>query len=241
MAKTKLALFNSISELTSFENVSGNVSDKYVPIYTSEIIKILEPEFKFVSGEKYCNFNSQHSVFLENDTGDTIIITNSYDRTRAFSASLIADEIRIPLNLDKQIHLGSEAAALTENFKENKVEFFKAIEHAKDVIRNLKSTNIPDYIKEVVIEKVFAKPLARKGFLELDLTISDNYVTCFTFINSAITRYVNGEYNIALTSKTHVDGEVIRKGVKTNSRFIKLQITNEIYSYLKDEIPELFI
>ena len=241
MSKTKFATFSTIEELKAFELVDTNVSDKYVPIYTSEIIEILEPEFKFVGGEKYYNFNSAHTVFLESENGIRIAISNSFDRTRAFSAFLIADEIRIPLDLDRQIHLGSEAAALTENFRDNKPEFFVAIEHATAVVRKLKTTNIPQYVKDEVTEIVFAATKKRKGFIELDLNIADNYNTCFTFINSCIYRYIKGEYNVVLESKSSLDGEVIRKGSKLSSRFVKLQLTNEVYSYLAEELPELFI
>ena len=241
MAKTKFATFNTIEELKAFETVTGNVSKKYVPIYTSEIIEILAPEFHFVSGEKYYNFNSAHTVFLESENGIKIAISNSFDRTRAFSAFLIADEVRIPLNLDRQIHLGQEAAALTENFKANKPEFFVAIEHATAIVRKLKTTNIPQYVKDEVQEIVFAATKKRKGFLELDLNIADNYDNCYTYINTCISRYVKGEYNVVIESKSHKDGEVIRKGVKLGSRFVKLQVTNEVYTYLSTEMPELFI
>ena len=243
MAKTLYSTFDTIKELKAFEVISSGVSEKYVPIFTSEIIEILSPEFKFVSGEKYYNFNSAHTVFLEDTKGTRIAISNSYDRTRAFSAYLISEEMRIPLNLDRQIHLGSEAAVLVENFKLNKPEFFVAIEHAKEIVGKLKTTNIPEYLKEEIVTYVFDKPLKRKGVVELDLVIAetDYYNTCYGFINTVIGRYVKGDYNLVVESKTHKDGEIIRKGIKLSSRFIKLQVTNAVYNYLAEELPELFI
>jgi len=240
MAVTKYSTFDTIEELEAFEVIAGNVSEKYVPIYTSEIIKILEPEFKFVSGEKYYNFNSAHTVFLENTDGTKIAISNSYDRTRAFSAFLVHDEIRIPLNLDRQIHLGGEAALLTENFRENKNEFFIAIEHAKRVVKNLQDTEIPEDLKEEIVDIVYAIPKGRKAFIELDLIIADNYKSVYSFINTCISRYISGEYNLVLEAKNK-DGELIRKGSKLTSRFVKLQVTNAIYTHLFKTMPELFI
>jgi len=241
MSKVKYSRFDTVEELKNFEVVSDKVSDKYVPIFTSDIIEILSPEYVLDYGEKFSNSNTQHSVFLYNkQDNSSIVISNSYDRSLAFSLHLISNSVRVPLDLDRQIHIGHNAASLVEGFKADKQEVFEAIEHAKDVIIKLRQTNIPDYVKEEVTSIVFADKIKQKRFIELDLIVSEKYETCYSFINEVTSRYIKGEYNLVVTAANE-DGEKIQKGRKLTNRFDKLKITNAVYKYLSKELPELFV
>lgn len=236
--KTRFAHFDNVDALNHIEKVSPKVSDKYVPIFTSKVIQNLSPEFEFKSGLKFSNANSQHMVYLKYDNQTDIAIANSFDRSRAFSVHLVSNNIHIPLDLDRQIHVGEHAASLTENFKINKSEVVDAIKHAKSIVFKLQRTPAIDRIKTDIINIVFDTPMKRKGFAELDFKIDRDVKTVYTYINAAVDTYIKGEYHIALEKNGK---DIIRKGVKINSRFKKICIMNSIYKYIEKELPEVLI
>ena len=238
MAKSKVRIITDQNELEIFENVSPKVSAKYVPIYTSEVVRDLAPEFKFVEGVRYCSYNTMHSVLLKNEDGDVIVMDNSYDRSRAFSLYFSVGKFNIPLNLDRQIHIGENARHLVEDLTLNKKDIQKAIEDAKTIARNFKDTHIIDDFKKEIIDIVFKQVKSRKNFVELDLIIADGYDNFFDFINTVIDRYYKGQYHVV---KKTAKGERIHKGRVIKSRFGRLQISNNVYKHLAKNHIELFV
>jgi len=236
--KTQNAVFTDIKTLKSFEHVSSKVSAKYVPIYTSEVIKALEPEFTFIEGMRYNNYKTMHSVYLENDLGDKITIDNSYDRTRAFGFRFHSDGLAIPLNLDRQIHIGQHAQELADNLIVDKQALVDAIQNAKNVVQVLRDTPITQGFKDEIISVIFKKVIERNGFKALDIVIADSYDNFYSFIVTAVARYLKGDYTVTMD----VDGrEVTRKGHVIKSRFQRLYVTNDVYGYLEEERPEVFV
>jgi hypothetical protein len=228
----------TLQDLKKIEVISKGVSDKYVPIYTSEIIKELEPEFEFVSGSRYFNSLTRHEVILKttkfNKEGDFILIENSYDRSRSFRLSFLSKGILIPLNLEKVVHIGENAQNLTKDLLVNKDEVLKALENAKKIVEYFRSTPISKKLKKDIYGIVFEKHL-NKNF-EIDITIGDSYKTIFDYIDTIVDRFLKGEYFIANKSTNK-----IRRGTKIKSKFAQITLTNKIYKHLKETYPAIFI
>jgi hypothetical protein len=229
---------NTIEKIKELEVISSSVSEKYVPIYTSQIIEELAPEFSLVSGSVYFDSRSRHEVVLRttrfSENGDYILIENSYDRSRSFRLSFLNNGILIPLNLEKIVHRGENAQKLTEDLLVNKEDVLTALENAKLIVSYFKNTKINKKLKKEILEIVFHKHL-KKGF-EIDITIGRSYNTIFSYIETVVDRYIKGEYYIANKST-----DKIRRGSKVKSKFTQMTITNKIYKYLKDNFPQIFI
>ncbi len=237
---SKVQIFNTVGELEEFEYVDSKVSAKYVAIYSSQIIKDLAPEWSFVEGTRFWKRNTAHSVLLENKEGDRISITNSYDRSAAFSLHyLVKGGIRIPLNLDRQVHIGKNAASLVEDLTLNKDELAIAVKQAKTLVLKMKDTRINDRFKPEIIDIVFSNIVERKDFLELDLTIGDEYTTVYSYITTVVERFFAGHYNYVVKLKS--GEEKIRKGKVNTNRFSKLYRTNKLYQHLLEKHLELFM
>jgi hypothetical protein len=238
MSTNKVNQIKSIEDLKKLEVVSSNVSEKYVPIYTSQIIEELSPEFEFVRATKYFPGGTRHEAVLRttlfNENGDFILIENSYDRSRSFRLSFLNNGILIPLNLEKIVHRGENAQNLANDLLVNKDEVLAALENAKKIVAYFKSTKISKKLKKEIFEIVFEKHLEKR--YEVDVTIADSYDTIFKYIETIVDRYINGEYFIANKSTNK-----IRKGTKIKSRFTQMNLTNKIYKYLKDNFPAIFI
>lgn len=232
--------FRTMEELKSFETIKGKVSKKYVPIYTSEVIQHLSPEFEFKRGVKYYDFNSAHSVYLDYN-GATVSIENSYDRSRAFSFKYNDGSIVIPLDLTRQLHIGKKATTVSEEIRINKDEIMVAISNAKTIVEKLKDvTALPQFKAD--IEKVIFKPIIEKeGFQELLLhEVGESNDTVYKYINRLVKMYEEGDYHIKIKDKKTGDFRT-RFGRKSSSAFVKLQTTNAVYKYLYDEYIEAFI
>lgn len=235
--KNKYLYFTDVNKLKEFEKVSDRVSDRYVPIYTSEVVKNLSPEFDFVSGTKFSNSCTQHMVHL-NIGSSNISISNSYDRSKSFSLYLVSHNVQIPLNLEKQVHIGQNASRLTADFKLNKPDILEAIKNAEQTINTLKNTKIVDRIKSKLQNIVFATPMLRKGFSELDVKSLDN-ISVYEYINDMINTYICGDYHVVVKNK--YGQNVVRKGRVVKSKFTKVVIMNRVFKYINSELPELSI
>jgi hypothetical protein len=225
----------TLDGLINLERVSNKVSEKYVPIYTTDIIESLEPEFKFSHAYKLNNGTAHAAIlvtFRFNEDGDNILIENSYDRTRAFRLSFLKNSFIIPLDLDKVVHIGDRAKDIETHFAENKENILEALKNAKEIVHYLQVTKIPKKIKNDIKNIVFENQI--KSGKEIDITIASSYDSIFTYTETLIDRFVNGEYH------TIKDGKV-RKGRKVKSNFRKLQLTNKIYKYLKETYKHIFI
>jgi len=224
-------LLNTIEKLKKIEKQSGNTTDKYIPIYTSKIIEDLEPEFKFITGIQYHPGSSRHQVILRYENND-ILIENSFDGKRSFRFSFLSNRFIIPLKLDKVVHRGSNAKELTHDLLINKTEIIKSIENAKKLVYHFQSTKIPKKIKNKIFSIVFEKHLKNKN---VDITIAKSYNTIFSYTETIVDRFLEGEYYL-IDNKSK-----IKKGRKIKSKFAEIVLINRIYKTLKSEHPEIFI
>jgi len=226
----------SLAEPKRNDPLTG-VSKKYVPILSTEIVDILAPEFEFTQGVRYYNYNSAHSIHFEYK-GNHIALENSYDRSRAFSFKLLSNWIALPLDLERQIHLGENAKALTPNFKINKSEISEAISTARTIVNKLKSVSARPEFKAEIENIVFKTIKERKGFLDITFEVGSQYDTVYKYINEICDTYINGHY----IYREVVNGETKnRKARKSNSNFMRLQMTNKVYAYLYENYIEAFI
>jgi len=231
----KIAKITKVEDLKSFEKISQYVSEQYVPLYTSEIVKELEGSFEFESAVRYCDSGTMHSVTLVNREGDRIHIDNSYDRSRAFSLRFTDGQITIPLDLDKVVHRGTNAKELIDNIHRDKNSIVEALQDAKTTVLNLKETKITKEFKEAIIAVIFKDVLVSK---EVDITIADSYDTFYEYIHTVTDRFLKGEYH---TVGRNDKSDMIRKGRVIKSRFRRLDVTLKVYKFLKSNVPELFI
>lgn len=236
MRKTEIQL-DTIEQVASTEVVSDKVSEKYVPIFTTSIIDIMTPEFKFSHGIQYCKSTSLHTVYLTNGE-DTIAVTNSYDRTSALRFSFMLDGLHIPLNLEYQKHIGQNASSLVEDLEAYKPAILEALELAKIAEKNLKATHIPESFKKVIKDEIFKDTMKNKNFVRLELNIGESYDTFYKYIDTIVNRFNEGDYFVTSFSN---NGTKTRNGMKIKSRFRKLQVVNKINKLLLEEYPEIFV
>ena len=117
MKRTTIQPVFTVKDIKKFENISPRVSEKYAPIFSTDLIKILAPEFKLVKAQRTSSGSTGHYVDMINDKKETIRIYNSYDRTLSFRMSLVSGKYSIDLGTNRVIHRGETASTLTETFK----------------------------------------------------------------------------------------------------------------------------
>lgn len=229
----------TVRDIKKFENISQRVSKQYVPIFSTDLIKILAPEFELVKAQKTSEGSTRHYVDLINDKKDTIRIYNSYDRSLAFRMALISGEYSIDLGTDRIIHRGKNAAGLVETITEHKSDILDGVKAAKRIKNQLKDTKVNKEMAENISDSIFSYLKGKKGFESytnyIDILLeSKKGLTADQYINKSIDKWIKGEYTITFNGKK-------RNGRKTGSAFGKVQIEARIVSNLIETFPEYFL
>ncbi len=236
MAKLVDNTFSTRKEIKDFEIVADSVSDSYVPIYTTEIVDILQPEFELVGGSRLYASTSAHFVDFKKDN-ETIRIYNSYDRELALRASLVSDDFIVDLGIDKLVHRGERAKGMIDELKEFKPEILKSIKTAKTIRAKFDTQVIDKNIAKEISDLIFIKHTRKDGFQEYtnyaDILIDKN-ISIKTYITTSINKYLKGEYTVTNNGKK-------RLGKATNATFFKVKLQNRIVRYLKANFPEYFL
>ena len=226
-------------EIKLLEHVDKNVSDKYVPIFTTDIMALLEPEFTFEYGLQITPASSAHFVSLKND--DTNIrVYNSFDRSMALRIDMVADGISIPLGIEKLIHIGQKAKNFQEEFNLAKQDILDAVVTAKVFTAHLQNTKATKEIAAEITKSIFVhgKGSARnKGITKInnytDLLLEKG-ITLSKYINLSIRSFLTGEY-------TYIkDGKKIN-GKSKRSLVYKLHLENRLIKTLQEKFPEFFL
>lgn len=243
-------VLKSIEDVERIEKL-GNVSERYVPIYTSELIKFLEPEFKFVSGYKFGGVSSKHYVILENEDGDKIKIYNSFDRSFALRIYLASGDVHFSVLDDyRVIHVGEKARLLgdKDHLKDIKESILKGIPVKKMMINKLKTVEVQEDIQEA-INKLIAKDkiyhMNRKKECdykyinpvdEIVKKLKENgkKMSIYDYINLSITNFLDGNYEIEGCGE-------IKKGRKNKSVFYKVQTINKISQMIEKDFIEYLV
>jgi len=222
------------------EHVDSKVSDKYVPIFTSELMKLLEPEYKFEDGVRIKGTTTAHFVDLKNEDGDTIRIYNSFDRTMALRIDMVSEGIAIPLGIDKLIHIGQKAKNFQEEFKEAKADILAAVIVAKTFKEYLEKTVATEDIAKEITNSIFVHGNGKEqnlGITEFinytDLLLNQN-ISLKKYINLSIRSYQLGEYSYVK------DGKKMNGRPKT-SVLGRVHLENRLIQTLNEKFPEYFL
>ena len=214
----------SITELKQLEKVSPNVSDKYVPIKTSDFIEALS-NFDFLYATKYVKGSNMHSAVLSCGEGTNIVIENSYDRRLAFS--IYFEHEGVLFGKVRQVHIGKSAQELAH--MEGEVnEFYTNAIQTLHAMKNLQ-LDADEY-----------REIARVGFKarsinidETDFQVQDiNAENCFEFMQGLILILKMGEFNRKHSTRKP-------QLVKSQAKHVK--ICNQIWQHIAEEHPELQI
>ncbi len=229
----------SIETLSKLEVPGEKTSEKYVLLKSTEIIKALSPEFELVKIEQWGNAKCRHSVSLYNKENDIkIVFDNAFDGRDAFRIRLDAD-LHIPLNFERQVHMGKPASDMIVHFKDSKSDLIQSAIDAREIYQKLKSTNIPQFIKEDLEDLVFGSIKRSKTFIELDYTKNVQNLNSFgEYLNGLVSAFMNGDYNVVVKTKS---GERVRAGRIPKNRYQGLEIQQKLHKYIKKELPLAFI
>ena len=227
---------NNINDVKKIENISGNVSEKYVPIFTSDVIDIMEPDFIFVGGVKWHKNTTQHYIEMKRGN-DFIRIYNSFDRTAAFRM-FYKGEISIDLGIDKLVHRGKKAASFKDVLEESKEEIVEAIDRTKNGIAQLGQIQVTLELQKKISDVIFGKYLKKKGFQEytnyVDSIVEQKGMSVLSYIKSTIANYNKGLYTVTIKG-------VKKEGREKKSLFTKLKLEGKVNKFLLSEYPELFL
>ena len=228
----------TVDELRSIEKVHPSVSKKYVPIYTSDIVEILHPEFRYVHGVQFVKGLTRHYVDLMNKEGDTIRIYNSYDRTLALRVNYITADagVSIDLGIDRLVHIGSKAKDFTDDLSDAKEAIINGVKNAKFIMHKLTNTLVTENMAKEISDIIFVKEL-NKNVQEytnyVDILLEKN-IDLKKYIDMSIHNYIEGEY-------TFVKDGVKHNGRKIRSVLRKVRLENKIMKYIKENFPEYFL
>jgi len=252
MSKRNFSL-NTIKDVKAVEKVDANVSKRYVPIYTTTLIKALSPEFEFVGGLKFGKNTTRHYVDLVNKNGDRIRVYNSFDRTAAFRVYLISDDIQFNLiDNDRVIHVGDKAKSL-EDIKDVKEAIVNAIPNIKTLKTKLQNQNIKvdseiaQYIRDAVSKDALyhykrSKKDENYEFVNYTDTVVEkanekgNTISIYNYINLSIKNFIDGNFGYKNTKTGIIHG-----GRKVNSALNKATILNNISKVIEEKLPEYLI
>ena len=222
------------------EHVDARVSDKYVPIFTSELMKLLKPEFEFVDGSRISKTSTAHYINLKNKNDDTIRIYNSFDRSMALRIGMVSEGISIPLGIDRLIHIGQKARDFQEEFKEAKADILEAVTTAKAFKEYLEKTVATADIAKAITTSIFTHGAGKKQNLGISEFINytdlllDKNISLKKYINLSIRSYQLGEYSY------------VKDGVKMNGRpkpslMGRIHLENRLIKTLQEKFPEYFL
>ena len=224
----------TINDVKAIENISPDVSEKYVPIFTSDIIDILSPEFKFVDGCQPVASSTAHYVDLSDGT-NTIRIYNSYDRKLALRFAFV-EQVAIDLGVDRLIHLGNKAATFVGSLEDTKKEILAAVNTAAKINAYLSDVKITPKIAKSISDIVFSNIVKKEGFQEytnyIDLLVPK--VSIKAYVYQTLNKYMAGDYVYTIKG-------VKKNGKRKDSLFFKLTKENQLMNLIQEEYVELML
>lgn len=229
--KTNL-LLDTIQDLENIEKVSPRVSKSYVPIYSSDIANILQPEYQYSHGVQFVKGSTKHYIELKSDT-ETLRIYNSYDRSLALRLTL-HDGISVDLGVNRLIHRGEKAKVFIDNLKEVKEDILAAVQNTKKIIKFFETTKITDDLKKEISDIIFKYDKQRKGFQEYTNYVDLLDINIKNYISQSIDKYMDGDYTLIINGSK-------RNGTKTKSTLRKVKLENEIIKHIEKTRPEYFL
>ena len=231
MRKDRLE-YTSPEAMKEFE-VPSNVSKQYVPIYSTDIIAALEPEFQFTYAMKFFPKQSRHYFEMESDKGK-IRVYNSYDRSLALRIAYVAD-IPVDLGVNHLIHRGASAQTFNDNLHELKPLILKAIDSAQLLSNALANTKVTKNLAKEISVIVFAKVIEKEGFQEYkNYTDLLGEMSVTTYIKTTMKNYLEGNYTYVVSGNKK-NGRVLR------SALLKMQIEAKIMDFIAEDHVEFLL
>lgn len=232
----KVQSFLEKDKIKSIETISSKVSNKYIPILSSNIVDILSPEFIFIDCTRFTPSNSQHQIRLK-FREDIISIINSYDGSKAFRMYLSSKNIQIPLNIDRQVHIGQYASSMEDSIKLNKQNLIDSIQLAHQVVDKLKNTPVHKSFEDQLLDVIFYSIKKRDGFQKISITqYGSHFNNMYDYINFYTSEYLSGNYVVSFIKRGK---DSFRKGRPIKSSFRKLAVMNDVYKYVIKNLPQI--
>ena len=230
----------TIQGLESREILSPKISEIYVPVYTSDLARILAPEFEFEYARFFRAGSTAHAaVFHVVETGQKLVVYNSYDRSVALRV-LLKDShgtgFGTPLNIDRIIHKGNRPKNFVDGLEDVKQDIINSIGVARTIreeLSNLKIRHFPDLAKEIqdIIfedksENLVGNPVSEELYNRISVY---GYIqVLYRVLNEGNYKYINKKGKI-------------RKGRKHYNPFKELVSNRKILEVLEVKFPEIFV
>jgi len=238
--------FTNPNDLKALEHVDSRASEKYVAIYSTELIKLLAPEFTFVEAYQLVpshsgTIKSAHYFDMVSADGNSHLrFFNSYDRSLALRVSLIADGIMIPLGVDRLVHIGHKAQSFTEDIVDIKQEMLEAAKVAKNINNFMTSTPATEHIAKAITQTILFCSLSTKNqervteinnFTELLL---EKNISLKDYMKKSINSFLRGDFIVKM------DGKKVNARARKNIP-LRLKIENRVMKVLQAQYPEVFL
>jgi len=243
-----MVLLENRKDVENIEHIDPNVSDKYVPVYSTELIDILAPEFEFKGGTLFHPGSTKHSLHFVTKDGDDLVIYNSYDRRLALGFYLKTGDFNVDVGVDRLIHMGQRAKDFAEALENSKADILKNIKNTKTMMYTLAKEEVDATIAANITNIVFGSKLfegrERKAtgvqivnpadmLLEIK-EAKDQTVSVKGYIDLTLRNFYEGNY-------TYLVNGVKKVGRPTKQLFQKVTIQNKLVKFLKETYPELFL
>lgn len=212
-------------EIQSFEKVSAKLSDKYIPVKTSEFIKTFEPMFEFKCLKQYRKSSSAHYVELTKNDNLNVYIENSFDGSLSFRIAFKYQDF--VFGKIRQVHKGIPAI----NLNSNKQDISKLYEHASKTIDSLMDSDFTKEEKEAIAEVAFAVKNKKWKYIR---GINWECSNGLNFILTLISDIKNGN----LEYKSAKGWKPLRE---TKSQMTIVEISNAIWGLIHKKFPEYYL
>lgn len=250
----------SLKALKAIE-VPDGVSDKYVPIYTSKLVEVLKPEYKFAKGYRFGSKTSKHFIDLvptdsDKNSNEKIRIYNSFDGSFALRVYFVSENFQYNIvDNDRVVHVGEKARTISEedNLKELKESIINAVPNVR--LLKAKLENIPvdlnseftKTIKDVLSGGTlyyFKRQQKDENYVFVNYVDdvaklaekNGNPLSIYAYINLSIKNFIDGNFGFRHTKTNELKG---KRAI--NSPLSKVQILNAIAGVLEEEFVEYMI
>lgn len=217
--------FTDKEHIKNLEKVWSGVSSKYVPIKTTDFIKIFEPEFTFKRGRQYRQGSNAHYVELSKDSDINIYIENSFDTSLSLRVAFKYKDF--VFGKVRQIHKGMPAIKLNEQ----QADIAELYSQASQTIDSLMTT---EFSKEEMKSIATVALKVREKREENVRGINYNTTNALDFICTLLNDIKEGNLEYRSTS-----GWKYLKEVKSDLSIV--EVSNAMWKVIHKKFPEFYI
>jgi len=226
----------SIKELEYFEKISPKCSEKYIPIYTSKLVKELQKGFTFNYASQYRQSINAHYVIMSKGNDVKLFIENSFDRSRSLRISFQYN--RFVFGFNSQIHLGESAKAISEHYDQI-ADLYSSSAKVVDALTRIKFSK--DEQLDILKIMLKYKNISLKRLHNIEQYLDTN-LTAIEYIDRIIDLYENGGLQVKDVKMTKgLIGGKIRETKGSKNTFSKVCLSKNIYDYIKEQYIEFYL